>query len=279
MTSNPDGLAGGDADALLRAISQLRERMRLQEVELDNLRTTTRFLHQQNEREPSASGSAPPQSLLDRIARLEAGSGEQAHTAQQVLAVLARTDGNLQRLAAELDRLLAQIAIPVAPVAPFAPPVSAPFAPPGSGPPISEPPVTLVLDANPFPPAPPTADFETIEDEDDQPPRAGWKGSIVGLVVLVALLIGAVLVIRHARRIAAANDVSASAASTPMARAKVFENEKKYPEAESIYRGILKRSPDDRDAIRHLASVLFRQGRIEESSVVLKRLLPNGSDQ
>jgi thioredoxin-like negative regulator of GroEL len=64
-----------------------------------------------------------------------------------------------------------------------------------------------------------------------------------------------------------------------MERARLYENDKKYAEAEAVYRDILKRDPQNADAIRHLASVLFRQNKIEESSVVLKPLVVTGSDQ
>jgi uncharacterized coiled-coil protein SlyX len=278
LPSHSDGFTASDADTLMRAIAQLRERMRLQETELDNLRTTTRFLHQMNERDPLNGGSgtsavvtAPDPSILDRISRLEARSVEQASTVQQILAVLTRTDSNLQRVIAELDRLLpAPIAVrPVQDVAPESKETELP----------AEPAVVAADVINPFPPPPP-ADFETLDDDELEAPRTGWKGSILGILVIIGLLVGTVLVIRHARRTAPlGTDASAASVFSPMERARLYENDKKYAEAEAVYRDILKRDPQNADAIRHLASVLFRQNKIEESSVVLKPLVVTGSDQ
>jgi uncharacterized coiled-coil protein SlyX len=280
--SNSDGLTANDADSLLRAIAQLRERMRLQETELDNLRTTTRFLHQMNERDPLNGGSgvfSVDPSILDRISRLEARSVDQASTVQQILAVLTRTDSNLLRVIAELDRLLSA---PVAfrSVQEVAPEVT-PQADGAASGEIESPvePAVVTADVNPFPPPPP-ADFEALDDEEQEAPRTGWKGSILGIIVIIGLLVGTVFVIRHARRVAALGaDASAASVFSPMERARLFENDKKYADAEVVYRDILKRDPQNADAIRHLASVLFRENKIEESSVVLKQLVVTGGDQ
>ncbi len=273
--SNPEGFPGSDADALLRAITNLRERMRSLETETDNLRATVRYLHQQNDRDPLAAvpgASVPDESLLNRIRALEARSADQAEATQQLFTVLARTDANLQRLSVELERLLKQplnqpMGTPTTQVAEIATPQR-------NG---SE---AIVLPAaNPelFPPAP-SDDFETLEQDDDPALRGGWKASLAVIVVVFCVLIGAVLVIRSARK----NGSLASAASagfSPTGRALIYENEKKYGEAEAVYRDLLKRDPQNADAIRHLASVLFRENKIEESSVVLKQLAVSGSNQ
>lgn len=282
IPSHSDGLASSDADSLFRAMAQLRERMRLQEAELDNLRTTTRFLHQMNEAGPLNSGSGTPvadQSIVDRISRLETRSAEHSNTVQQILAVLTRTDTNLQRVVAELDRLLASTVV-ARPVQSAAPEVT-PLPETSEQPEELAPAVSTIVtsDNHPFPPPPP-ADFEALDEDEDESPRTGWKGSLVGLAVIIGLLVGAVFVIRHARHVAAlSNDASAGSVFSPMERARVFENEKKYAEAESIYRDILRRDPRNADAIRHLASVFFREGKIEESSVVLKQLAVNGNSE
>ena len=266
----------------MRAIAQLRERMRLQETELDNLRTTTRFLHQMNERDPLNGGAdnsgvvttAVDPAILNRISSLEARSVEQASTVQQILTVLTRTDSNLQRVIAELDRLLsAPVAVrPVQDVAPEVTPQSGKIELPVE-------PAIVTADVNPFPPPPP-ADFEALDDDEQEAPRTGWKGSILGIIIIVGLLVGTVFVIRHARRVAAlGTDSSAASGFSPMERARLYENDKKFVEAEAVYREILNRDPQNADAIRHLASVLFRENKIEESSVVLKQLVVTGGDQ
>ena len=49
---------------------------------------------------------------------------------------------------------------------------------------------------------------------------------------------------------------------------------KDYAKAESTYRLILKTDPNNREAIKELASVLFRQQRYDEAALVLKSLPP-----
>jgi hypothetical protein len=49
---------------------------------------------------------------------------------------------------------------------------------------------------------------------------------------------------------------------------------KDYAKAESAYRLILKTDPNNREAIKELASVLFRQQRYDEAALVLKSLPP-----
>ncbi len=53
-----------------------------------------------------------------------------------------------------------------------------------------------------------------------------------------------------------------------------FAAEKDYTKAESIYRAVLKTEPENRTAIKELASVLFRQQKYDEAATVLKTLPP-----
>jgi hypothetical protein len=53
-----------------------------------------------------------------------------------------------------------------------------------------------------------------------------------------------------------------------------FALQKDYAKAENIYRLVIKSEPANREAIKELASVLFRQQRYEESAAVLKTLPP-----
>jgi len=53
-----------------------------------------------------------------------------------------------------------------------------------------------------------------------------------------------------------------------------FAAEKDYSKAESIYRAVLKTDPENRTAIKELASVLFRQQKYDEAATVLKTLPP-----
>ncbi len=65
-----------------------------------------------------------------------------------------------------------------------------------------------------------------------------------------------------------------SGTAAQMQMAAQFAAEKNYAKAESTYRLILKAEPNNRDAIKELASVLFRQQRYEEAAVVLKSMPP-----
>jgi tetratricopeptide (TPR) repeat protein len=59
-----------------------------------------------------------------------------------------------------------------------------------------------------------------------------------------------------------------------MKMAADFVTDKNYAKAESTYRLILKTDPNNREAIKELASVLFRQQRYDEAAAVLKTLPP-----
>ena len=59
-----------------------------------------------------------------------------------------------------------------------------------------------------------------------------------------------------------------------MKMAADFAADKNYAKAESTYRQILKTEPTNREAIKELASVLFRQQRYDEAATVLKSLPP-----
>jgi tetratricopeptide (TPR) repeat protein len=59
-----------------------------------------------------------------------------------------------------------------------------------------------------------------------------------------------------------------------MKNAASFAASKDYAAAENIYRTIIKNEPDNREAIKELASVLFKQQRYEDAAAVLKTLPP-----
>jgi tetratricopeptide (TPR) repeat protein len=71
-----------------------------------------------------------------------------------------------------------------------------------------------------------------------------------------------------------ATDVPLTGIPAQMKMAADFAADKDYAKAESTYRLILKTEPNNRDAIKELASVLFRQQRYEDAAVVLKSLPP-----
>jgi tetratricopeptide (TPR) repeat protein len=59
---------------------------------------------------------------------------------------------------------------------------------------------------------------------------------------------------------------------SPIELARVYESQGNYAKAEAAYRELLNKNPNDPEVVRHLADVLFREDKIEESANVLKRL-------
>ncbi len=60
-----------------------------------------------------------------------------------------------------------------------------------------------------------------------------------------------------------------------MQAAEAYSERKEYPTAEDIYKQILKAEPNNVDAMKALASVLYREDKIEESAAVLDKLPRN----
>lgn len=66
-----------------------------------------------------------------------------------------------------------------------------------------------------------------------------------------------------------------SGVAAQLKNASDFAAEKNYAEAENIYRSVLKSESNNRDAIKGLADVLFKQQRYEEAAAALKTLPPD----
>jgi DNA-binding NarL/FixJ family response regulator/predicted negative regulator of RcsB-dependent stress response len=62
---------------------------------------------------------------------------------------------------------------------------------------------------------------------------------------------------------------------TKMDAAQQYSDRKEYPAAEDIYRQVLKAEPNNVDAMKALASVLYREDKIEESAAILDKLPRN----
>ncbi len=272
-----------DSRVIQRALSTIRDRLRLQDGEIDDLRAMIRSVHHQ------AAGEPPTQlvSRLDRleelepkfqkslnegqgrtaqrIAALESEMVEQGRGVQQLREVLSRTDSNLQRLLTELDRLVSDVAQRAEP-RPL-PAVSA-ASPASSEAHVLEAPVM----ESPLPPL----ELPELADPDDEldPDATGrWRTPALVLAVLCVLLLGLWFL---ASRLSKSGGVAArsdsAATLSPIEQARVFESEKNYPKAEAMYRDLLKKDPNNGEVIRHLASVLFREDKWDESAAVLKKL-------
>jgi tetratricopeptide (TPR) repeat protein len=106
--------------------------------------------------------------------------------------------------------------------------------------------------------------------------RSAIMMPLLVLVILVPLgLVGWAITkgggLSSSRR-AVATDAPLTGIPAQMKMAADFAADKDYAKAESTYRLILKTEPNNRDAIKELASVLFRQQRYEDAAVVLKSL-------
>ncbi len=68
---------------------------------------------------------------------------------------------------------------------------------------------------------------------------------------------------------------SVSASDQQLKSASEFAAAKDYAKAESLYRELLRGEPNNRTAIKELASVLFKQQKYEEAAAVLKSAPPD----
>jgi thioredoxin-like negative regulator of GroEL len=62
---------------------------------------------------------------------------------------------------------------------------------------------------------------------------------------------------------------------TRMQAAQEYADRKDYTTAEDIYKQVLKSEPNNVDALKGLASVLYREDKIEESAAILEKLPKN----
>jgi TolA-binding protein len=62
---------------------------------------------------------------------------------------------------------------------------------------------------------------------------------------------------------------------TRMQAAQEYADRKDYTTAEDIYKQILKSEPNNVEAMKALASVLYREDKIEESAAILEKLPKN----
>ena len=60
-----------------------------------------------------------------------------------------------------------------------------------------------------------------------------------------------------------------------MQAAEQYIERKEYPMAEDIYKQVLQSEPNNVEAMKALASVLYREDKIEESAAILDKLPKN----
>jgi uncharacterized coiled-coil protein SlyX len=274
-----------DPRAVRRALTGLRDRLRLQEDELDTLRELIRKTVSNGSQPAPVPAPAPvpvqmpappsvhPDELqarldelraeISRVDTLEAQLAEQSKMLQEAFSVMGRTDTNLRRLVSQVDRLLGEVA-------------RRPDAPPNQIEVTAEP--AVVSAGNPHPRGPQIRDprsrerssmFTAVDDleefEDTEAPRFRWKFPLAILAVLSCVLAG--VWYGYFR-----DTVPMGTVAAPIDQARSYENEKNFPKAEEIYRDLLAKDPTNVEVIRHLASVLYREDKVDESAEVLKKL-------
>ncbi len=281
-----------DPRAVQRTFNTFRDRLRMQEDELDHLRAMIRSVHnlsaadqvgqlagrveRMESRLPESFDAAVGVKLekletqlrqliaegqgtildtatenvssrvLPRMIAVEAEMLELRGTAQQIREVMKRTDANLSKLVSEVDRLVTEIA--------------------------KRPERTIAAEDEAGGESAEYPEIPVFETADPEPGR--WKVPAFVLGVLVVLALGGWLLFTQAGISNHGGGTRSDAASTlsPIEQARVFESKKDYPRAEAIYRELLKKDPDNGEVIRHLASVLFRQDKWDESAAILKKL-------
>lgn len=194
--------------------------------------------------------------LVQRVSALETDMSKQAEAMHQLREYSQRTEDNLSRLITGVDKLAQEL--PKRLAAPEQPPVEAE-------------------------PKPVRRRSRSLK------PLWMW----LALIVLVAGIFGFVKLLH---RTPAASDYAAPAGSsasganatarveapaanadtkTKMQAAEQYAERKDYATAEDIYKQVLKAEPNNVDALKALASVLYREDKIDESAAILDKLPRN----
>jgi DNA-binding NarL/FixJ family response regulator len=125
---------------------------------------------------------------------------------------------------------------------------------------------------------------KTVRAEAAKSSGFSWKWGLLAVVLVVAIAFGGQKLwnARHPRSVVAAGSSSRRVALAPGADAKArlktaaqYADQKDYAAAEGIYKDVLKGDPGNVEALKSLASVLYREDKIEESTAVLDRVPRN----
>jgi tetratricopeptide (TPR) repeat protein len=222
-----------------------------------------------------------------RIAALETNLSVHTEAMGQLREHYLKTDRNVQRLMTGLDRLTAELMRISGSTAP-----SLPRTIYGPNPTRAER-IEKVerFDFRPLSgePTPMERAPDPVENDTMQPHRIRKRKarrrsallvSIVGLIILMMVgLVGRAIWVNglfspRANDAAVSTEKALTGTAAQMRMAADFAAEKDYGKAESTYRLILKSEPNNRNAVKELASVLFRQQRYDEAAAVLKSVPP-----
>jgi predicted negative regulator of RcsB-dependent stress response len=209
--------------------------------------------------------------LVQRVSALETDMSKQAEAMLQLRDYSQRTEDNLGRLISGVDRLAQELPRRLAP----------PEGQPGALP----------------PPSPEPRVVRRRSGSRDFTPMMFWAA-----VAVLALVIFGIFEMVQSNRANKAPGVAAQGGATSpesnapaaagarakpgemansmdtrtkMQAAQEYSDRKDYTTAEDIYKQVLKAEPANIDAMKALASVLYREDKIEESAAILEKLPKN----
>lgn len=219
--------------------------------------------------------------LVQRVSALEQNMSQQAEAMHELREYNQRTEDNLTRLISGVDKLAHELPKRLAAAQEAE---------------TAEAPVRSTRDSRT---KDPTREKRAASST-GSPRRKNPGPKIFWAVVAVAVVIGGVYEIRSRMTTPdpgqapamgkeiqtavenAAKPAAKSAAPAPGAdtktkleAAKQYVDRKEYPLAEEIYKQVVQAEPNNEDALKGLASVLYREDKIEESTAILDRLPKN----
>ncbi len=211
-----------------------------------------------------------------RVAAVEATMAEQSLAMADLKQSSLETDRNLQRMLAGLDRLTGEL-MRLSTLA--GAPIVTRRASQLSG-------STAQASATQAPPERPTYSEAAAEPRNEKVSSRSASPSrfLIPALFLLILIPAAILgwrLVSSKRGVSLRESPESAVVSTALtgtaAQLKLasdFAAGKDYSKAESIYRSVLRTEPENRTAIKELASVLFRQQKYDEAATVLKTLPP-----
>lgn len=202
--------------------------------------------------------------LVQRVSALETDMSKQAEAMRQLQEYSMRTEDNLSRLISGVDKLAQELPKRLAAPAPVAAPEEA---------------------------------RQAATEPQAKPARrrsSRFAPKIFLMTMAAVIVLGAAAfeiprLSRHGEsanaassdRAAASNDTAPAAPAPPssgsdtktkMQAAQQYTDNKDYALAEDIYKQVLKAEPNNVDAMKALASVLYREDKIEESAAILDKI-------
>jgi DNA-binding NarL/FixJ family response regulator len=205
--------------------------------------------------------------LVQRVSALETDMSKQADAMNELREYSQRTEDNLSRLITGVDKLAQEL--PKRLAAATEPAAFQPQQPIAAAPEKSRPP--------------------TLKRRPSRSSAVKWFWA--GILIITVGAIGITKLSQRTNPIFSSPAVSPSASAAPppglsappagadaktkLAVAGQYTDRKDYSAAEDIYRQVLKTDPNNVDALKGLASVLYREDKIDESTAVLDRIPRN----